>query len=442
MEELRVPKSVFVFSLWGELNQTYTVLKVIGTGYYGNVLLVRHKLTQELRATKRLLKSRIEHIDKLVTEISIMQHCDHPNIVKLYEILENDSHIYLIMEYCEGGDLLDRLQNHTISNEAQAVDITQQVLTGLHYLHMRNICHRDIKPENLMYHNGTVKLIDFGLSKICKQPTMTTKVGTCYYVSPDVLTGQYTVACDVWSLGVFVYLMLSGRFPFYGRSDQETIELVKRGRFDFNSAVWRDISSEAKDLISRMLDTNPTTRITTQECLAHAWLTSAEPQVLLNFELKSYTRFVADMRMRKLVTIFLAFQCAEADILEIKQAFCKLDTDADGLISYEEFKQGLLTIDHLNQEELRETLSRLQLHRDRCIEYTEFIAHLFDVKHHATEERLWAAFKQFDIDNTNMITVDKLIVVLGESFNDTEAGFWEGLIAEVDVNGDGMVRLT
>jgi calcium-dependent protein kinase len=136
--------------------------------------------------------------------------------------------------------------------------IMKQSFYALCYLHKSNICHRDIKPENfLLYQDNDdshIKLIDFGLAKkVSKNELMTTPNGTPYYIAPEVLKGSYTTQCDNWSMGVVMYIMLSGRPPFGGKNNNEILQNVLHGTFDFSATVWQSISSEAKDLISNLL---------------------------------------------------------------------------------------------------------------------------------------------------------------------------------------------
>lgn len=184
-------------------------------------------------------------MDKFSLEISIMIEMDHPNIIKLYEVFEDNRYIYLIMEECVGGELfdriIDRINKKKMFTEREAAVMFKQMMSAVCYCHSQKICHRDLKPENLLFLNTSddspIKVIDFGLSKLLdkKESKMTTKVGTAYYVSPEVLAGNYDEKCDVWSSGVILYIMLTGDPPFNGANDNEIYRKIQAKKFSFPS---------------------------------------------------------------------------------------------------------------------------------------------------------------------------------------------------------------
>ena len=158
---------------------------------------------------------------------------DHPNVIKLYEYFEDDKNVYLVTELCEGGELFDRIVKNEYFNEALAAKTFKMILMALNYCHSQNIVHRDLKPENFLYstneESSDLKIIDFGLSKILakgKLQRMKSRAGTPYYISPEVLTGNYDVSCDMWSAGCILYILLCGYPPFYGDHNQEILSMV------------------------------------------------------------------------------------------------------------------------------------------------------------------------------------------------------------------------
>lgn len=148
---------------------------------------------------------------------------DHPNVIKLYEYFEDETNVYLVTELCTGGELFDRIIKEEFFSEQVAAKVFKQILQALNYCHSMNIVHRDLKPENFLFvsndPNADLKIIDFGLSKIMeggKLHRMKTRAGTPYYISPEVLAGNYDVSCDMWSAGCMMYILLCGYPPFYG----------------------------------------------------------------------------------------------------------------------------------------------------------------------------------------------------------------------------------
>jgi calcium-dependent protein kinase len=198
-------------------------------------------------------------------EIKILQKIDHPNVLKLYEHFEDSKNYYLITELCQGGELFDRIIENEFFTEYQAAWIFKQIMNSVSHMHNYGICHRDLKPENFMLSekcedvlDSQIKTIDFGLSKMCSRVNgelqrMNTKVGTPYYMSPDIFEGEYTLACDIWSAGCILYIMLCGYPPFNGESDKEIIKNLQIGDLRFDEEEWSEISKDAKDLIRRMI---------------------------------------------------------------------------------------------------------------------------------------------------------------------------------------------
>jgi len=157
---------------------------------------------------------------------------------------------------CNGGELFDRIIEKEYFTEDEAARLFKQILMALNYCHSNNIVHRDLKPENFLFvskdDTSDLKIIDFGLSKIMnggKLQRMKTRAGTPYYISPEVLAGNYDVSCDMWSDGCMLYILLCGYPPFYGDDNNEILAMVQKGNFDFDGEEWDDVSSDAKDLI-------------------------------------------------------------------------------------------------------------------------------------------------------------------------------------------------
>lgn len=206
------------------------------------------------------------------------KHKDHPHIVKLYEFYSDDKYFYLVTELIEGGELFDEIQRQKFFSEEVAANIISQLLSAIVYCHERHIVHRDLKPENVLMANSSggkfcIKVIDFGTAQIFKKNSkLRTTTGTAYYIAPEVLMRSYDEKCDVWSVGVILYILLSGSPPFNGNNDDEIIKAVKKAKFNFSSSIWNDISIEAKDLITKMLRYPSTNRISAQEAYAHPWI--------------------------------------------------------------------------------------------------------------------------------------------------------------------------
>ena len=200
-----------------------------------------HKATGAIRAVKIMRKNKIQKSDwtRLRYEIDILKNLDHPNILRLYETIEDNNSIYLVTEICEGGELFDEILARNRFEEKDAAPIMKQLLSAINYCHKKNVCHRDLKPENVLLDSKdkqTIKVIDFGTSQVfANEEKMELVLGTAYYIAPEILSGKYDEKCDMWSIGVILYILLSGEPPFSGTTDADIIAKVKKGKYNFNS---------------------------------------------------------------------------------------------------------------------------------------------------------------------------------------------------------------
>ena len=253
----------------------YTLGPELGSGAFGKVVLGKHTLTGESVAIKILdkliLSETPEDYELVKQEISILKIVKHKYIVQLYEILQTPQHIYIIMEYCEGKDLMDYiLCKHRLS-ELEALKFFQQLINALFYLHSQNIAHRDVKIDNMLLDkNKNLKLVDFGLStKYSDEDLLDQPCGTVVYAAPEVLDGNeyHGMLADVWSSGIVLYGMVSGYLPFSDKDDEVNKRDVLEGKID----IPEFFSPLLQDLLKHMLDINPITRYTLQEIKQHPW---------------------------------------------------------------------------------------------------------------------------------------------------------------------------
>lgn len=260
--------------------------KILGDGVSGEVRKITHKETGKMFALKQLDMSKIKserQAMQLLEEIEIMCQLDHPNIIKLEEVYESDEHIYLVVELCHGGELFDRLdmQPGYRYSEEKSAQLMIQIVSAVQYIHSQGIVHRDLKLENFLFSkpdsDSDLKMIDFGLAKhLTYSEKEKDAVGTPYTVAPEVILGSYTESCDVWGIGVIAYLLLSGDPPF-GGCDGGPLRQVRKnilsGTFSFDPPdIWDNISDEAKDFITDLLQVDPIKRPSSRELLWTPWL--------------------------------------------------------------------------------------------------------------------------------------------------------------------------
>ena len=217
----------------------YTVIKILGSGSFGKVLLVENNVTGMKRAMKIIKKSlsfQKSNEETVLNELNVLKTIDHQNVVKIYEYYVDNLNYYFITEYCPEGDLFDVMNNNELSEE-QVACIMYQILLAVNHIHKLNIMHRDLKPENVLIskkeENGLyrVKICDFGTSHLFEEGEKEKKViGSAFYIAPEVLKKKYDFKCDLWSVGVIMYVLLTKKIPFHGTSDKEVRKNIKKNR--------------------------------------------------------------------------------------------------------------------------------------------------------------------------------------------------------------------
>nr|AZL94753.1 calcium-dependent protein kinase [Nephromyces sp. MMRI] len=426
--------------------------KKLGQGTYGSVCAGKNNGTGMMRAIKTISKEHVKNVDKFQREIAIMKSLDHPNIIKLHEVYEDRNNIYLVMELCEGGELFDLIIANGHFSEVDACVLMKQLFSAICYLHAKNIMHRDLKPENFLLLNRSrdspMKIIDFGLSCRFKAGVpSTTKAGTPYYVSPQVLKGNYDHTCDYWSSGVIMYILLCGYPPFYGETDAEILDKVRAGSFHFIGPEWRGISEEAKDLIRKLLNKNPKQRCTAEQALQHEWVekmsrnhtfTGEIPDNLIS-NLKGYTSL---NKLKKAALTIIAQHLSETEIHNLRDVFIAMDSDHNGTLSVKEFQEGLK---RFGWDEVLSDLDKIlkDVNSDKSgeINYTEFLAASMDTRLYIREDICREAFRIFDLDADGKISQQELLQFLGEKSIGGIIGKdgIDALMQQVDLDGDGKI---
>lgn len=255
--------------------------RLISEGMFYVTHEVQHRQSKDVFATKKVERTSLDTVDAvaLQDEISALQMVsDSPFIVKMIDVFEEPDFTYIVMERLYGGELIDRIIEKTCYKEDEARIVIRKVLLGLEYCHNKRIANRNIKVENLILvspdNHVDVKLSDFSFAKRVLYPNaLKTQCGTEGYVAPEIIEHRpaYDVQCDMWSLGVTMYMLLGGYRPFRG-DEEEVLRKIRYGEYKFHRRYWSDISEEAKILISRMLTVNPLVRITATAALQSDWL--------------------------------------------------------------------------------------------------------------------------------------------------------------------------
>lgn len=452
----RIQRDRFIWDNPGEIEDYYEFdTNLLGSGSYGSVFKCTSKTTNAVRAVKQMYRTHPRYMDWVRLEAKIMKKMDHPNIIKLFETFEDSKHVYLVMELCQGGGLAERLKQAKWFPEWQAAGLMRQILRTVAYMHKQGICHRDLKPENFLFltkdpiERNVLKIIDFGVSctfEVDRSCTFRDKAGTPYYTSPQVLDGRYTKACDLWSCGVIMYMLLCGIPPFPGKSDEEVWKKVARANFAFQSEAWKEVSEDAKNLIRGLMKYKEHERFSACQALNHDAIQRYAPRgkdvQLRSGIIGSLRNFAYSTKMKKAGLHAIVQTSREDQVALLRETFLTLDIDDDGFVTHDEIftalSQAGLSVPH----DLEAIVGEVDQNRTGAINYTEFIAATLDESHYLREDRCWAAFLLFDRDGDGFISQEELETTLGDPDAlrlSTDPKEVSEILRETDYDGDGAI---
>ena len=335
-----------------------------------------------------------------------------------------------------------------------------QIFSAINYCHSMKIMHRDLKPENILImdrnRNGfpRIKICDFGTSLMVEKGGIQKKiVGSSYYIAPEVLKNNYNEKCDIWSCGVILYILLSGKPPFNGDDDNEVMANVTTGQYDLHCAPFNRISNSAKDLIKKLLIMDKDKRINAQEALNHIWFKEKKVKELYNQikdeniikkllnNLKKYKResIIQETALAYLVHNFPQMN----DVINACKLFSQIDVNGDGKVTQKELYKGLKT--KINSPTLEKDVAaiykNLDMDNNGFIEYEEFVRAAVSKEKFLNDNVLRFAFRYFDKDGSGEITFDEIEDVFKKSIPEKSDihGTLRQIIKEVDLNGDGVI---
>uniref|UniRef100_A0A6J0T0Q4 non-specific serine/threonine protein kinase n=2 Tax=Pogona vitticeps TaxID=103695 RepID=A0A6J0T0Q4_9SAUR len=290
----------------------YRLLKTIGKGNFAKVKLARHVLTGREVAVKIIDKTQLNptSLQKLFREVRIMKILNHPNIVKLFEVIETEKTLYLVMEYASGGEVFDYLVAHGRMKEKEARAKFRQIVSAVQYCHQKCIVHRDLKAENLLLDGDmNIKIADFGFSnEFTIGNKLDTFCGSPPYAAPELFQGKKYDGpeVDVWSLGVILYTLVSGSLPFDGQNLKELRERVLRGKY----RIPFYMSTDCENLLKKLLVLNPIKRGSLEQIMKDRWMNVGHEEE----ELKPYTEPEPDISDTKRIDIMVAMGFARDEI--------------------------------------------------------------------------------------------------------------------------------
>ncbi|KAL1545205.1 Calcium-dependent protein kinase 17 [Salvia divinorum] len=435
-----------------DVRNSYTMGKELGRGQFGVTHLCTNKTTGEQFACKTIAKRKLannEDLEDVRREVQIMHHLTgQPNIVQLRGAYEDKHSVNLVMELCAGGELFDRIISKGHYTERAAASLLRTIVQIVHTCHSMGVIHRDLKPENFLLQSkdedAPLKATDFGLSVFYKEGEVFKDiVGSAYYIAPEVLKRRYGPEADIWSVGVMLYILLSGVPPFWAESENGIFNAILRSHVDFSCDPWPNISNGAKDLIKKMLNSDPRQRLSAFQVLNHPWIKEdgeAPDTPLDNAVLDRLKQFKAMNQFKKVALRVIAGCLSEEEIMGLKQMFKGMDTDNSGTITLEELKKGLSKQGtKLSEYEVQQLMEAADADGNGTIDYEEFITATMHINRMDREEHLYTAFQYFDKDNSGYITIEELEQALREFGMDNGKDIKE-VIQEIDADNDGRIN--
>ncbi|KAI3434801.1 hypothetical protein D9Q98_002859 [Chlorella vulgaris] len=494
--ELQSEEIQNVFGYPRNLRDKYQLGAVLGAGSFGVV----RECTERRPGGRRFAVKSINKIPKnsrptpryllkIQTEVDAMQQLGGSlDAVFLQDVFEDDTAVHLVMELCEGGSVLDGLRDGEYS-ERQVAHIMRAVVRFIAQCHAKGLIYRDIKPDNfLLVSKATprsplarigealglgsgeqevdspVKATDFGLSirHRPEDPPLKSRSGTPAYMAPEVIQQSYDERADIWSAGIMMYQLLTGKFPFWDNVRDCTLQQVWKSiltdKINWNAAALREVSPPARDLLKQMLDRNPAKRLRAGAALRHPWLQDADSTSALPLRssvVQRLQRFATYGHLKQLVLRIIADDMAEhpttqkesQELIEgLTALFGELDVNASGSVSMDELVNGLDRLGYdIRVDEMEHLMQRVDVNQDGEIQLTEFVAGLVDWKALQNDSQWgrWVqmAFDRLDKNGDGWLDLEELAQQLPDDGSSDAERVLEArrMLREADTNGDGRI---
>ncbi|KAK9082084.1 hypothetical protein Syun_031483 [Stephania yunnanensis] len=424
------------FGFSKNLSSKYELGEEVGRGHFGytcSAKLKKGEFKGQEVAIKVIPKSKMTTaiaIEDVRREVNILRALTgHRNLVQFYDALEDDDNVYVVMELCKGGELLDRILSRGGKySEEDAKAVLVQILSIVAYCHLQGVVHRDLKPENFLFstkdEESPLKAIDFGLSDFVNPgERLNDIVGSAYYVAPEVLNRAYGTEADMWSIGVIAYILLCGSRPFWAKTESGIFRAVVKMEPNFEEVPWPSLSSEARNFVKSLLTKDYRKRLTAAQALSHPWLSTYEgievPLDILPFKLVN--SYICSSSLRKLALRALAKTLNAAQQAYLREQFTLLGPNKTGFISLQNFKTALMkfSTDAMKDSRLTEYVNALTSLHQRNMDFEEFCAAATSVHQlegsESWDEHAHGAYEFFEKNGNRQIVIEELASELGLS---------------------------
>ncbi|KAI9120554.1 hypothetical protein K1719_007587 [Acacia pycnantha] len=415
----------------------YELGEEMGRGHFGYTCSAKGKkgsLKGQDVAVKVIPKSKMTTaiaIEDVRREVKMLRALTgHKNLVQFYEAYEDDDNVYVVMELCKGGELLDRILSRGGKySEEDAKVVMIQILSVVAFCHLQGVVHRDLKPENFLFtskdENSTLKAIDFGLSDYVKpDERLNDIVGSAYYVAPEVLHRSYGTEADMWSIGVIAYILLCGSRPFWARTESGIFRTVLKADPSFDEAPWPSLSVDAIDFVKRLLNKDHRKRLTAAQALCHPWLANHHDDVKIPLDMiipKFVKAYTCSSSLRKSALGALAKTLTVAQLAYFRGQFTQLGPTKNGFISLQNFKTAFLrsSTDASKDSRVLDYVNMISSIQYRKLDFEEFCAAAISV-HQLEAMENWEqharrAYELFEKRGNRPIMIEELASELGLS---------------------------
>lgn len=434
LKDLRFSQSNFLYHHNEDdpIDAHYTLGVLLGEGGFGMVYKGTHKKTGAERAIKQMQKDPRdkEMNDEIKQEFDFLKELDHPNLIKVYDMFEAKVDFHIVTDLYGGGDLIDYLEERKKLTEKDVQVFMNKLLSCIEYLHdSKLMVHRDLKLENVLLDEekdlADMKLIDFGLARHFQQgDTFFELVGSTAYVAPQVIEGEYTQKCDIWSCGVIAYCLLCGYTPFEGYDDGQTLQAILVGRFDFADPAWDPISQEGKDFICNLLAYEEKERPSANQALRHPWLTgfrasnknsTKQIEESLKDSIQGLKRFRSKgCKLKQAACAIMASQVLKKKEKEaINADFQVMNKSLSGTITKNDLKQALVDVNaDSSPQAVNAIMEQVNFSGTGAISYSEFAIAMMFEKEMVDDKMLRHVFNMLDHDNDAHISTKDLQATL------------------------------